>query len=107
MGQGVNTVALQVVCNETGIDPALVKVRIDTEAEQTSGMTTASRATSLVGNALLDAAAQLKKDLETATLADLTGKSYTTASGSSPGRPSRAPWSRRSTPTTPTATLPS
>jgi aldehyde oxidoreductase len=77
MGQGVNTVALQVVCNETGIDPALVKVRIDTEAEQTSGMTTASRATSLVGNALLDASAQLKKDLETATLADLTGKSYT------------------------------
>jgi aldehyde oxidoreductase len=77
MGQGVNTVALQVVCNETGIDPALVQVRVDTEAEQTSGMTTASRATSLVGNALIDASAQLKKDLENATLADLVGKSYT------------------------------
>jgi aldehyde oxidoreductase len=76
MGQGVNTVALQVVCNETGIDPALVHVRVDTDAGQTSGMTTASRATSLVGNALLDAAARLKKDLETATLAELVGKRY-------------------------------
>lgn len=76
MGQGVNTVALQVVCNETGIDPALVQVRVDTDAGQTSGMTTASRATSLVGNALLDASARLKKDLETATLAELVGKRY-------------------------------
>lgn len=76
MGQGVNTVAVQVVCEETGIDPRIIEVRIDTIAEQEAGMTTASRATSLVGNALIDACKELKKDLETHTLADLVGKSY-------------------------------
>ncbi len=30
MGQGVNTIATQVVCTETGIDPSLMEVRIDT-----------------------------------------------------------------------------
>jgi xanthine dehydrogenase molybdenum-binding subunit len=39
-------------------------------------MTTASRATSLVGNAIIDAAARLKKDLETHRLADLVGRKY-------------------------------
>jgi len=76
MGQGVNTVALQVVCNETGIDPALIEVRVDTLAEQVSGMTTASRATSLVGNALIDACKQLKQDLQDHSLADLAGREY-------------------------------
>ena len=76
MGQGVNTIATQVVCTETGIDPKLIEVRIDTVAEQEAGMTTASRATSLVGNALIDACKELKVDLETKSLADLVGKSY-------------------------------
>jgi aldehyde oxidoreductase len=76
MGQGVNTIATQVVCTETGIDPKKIEVRIDTVAEQEAGMTTASRATSLVGNALIDACKELKKDLETYTLAELVGKSY-------------------------------
>ena len=31
MGQGVNTIATQVVCEETGLDPAIIEVRIDTE----------------------------------------------------------------------------
>ena len=76
MGQGVNTIATQVVCEETGIDPAIIEVRIDTIAGQVAGMTTASRATSLVGNALIDACKELKKDLESSSLADLAGKSY-------------------------------
>ncbi len=76
MGQGVNTIASQVVCEETGIDPAIIEVRIDTIAGQVAGMTTASRATSLVGNALIDACKELKKDLESSTLADLVGKQY-------------------------------
>ncbi len=76
MGQGVNTVALQVVCNETGIDPRYIEVRVDTVSEQEAGMTTASRATSLVGNALIDACKQLKEDLKTHSLADLVGRSY-------------------------------
>jgi CO/xanthine dehydrogenase Mo-binding subunit len=77
MGQGVNTIALQVVCNETGLPPELIEVRIDTAAEQVAGMTTASRATSLVGNALLDACRQLNADLATHTLAELSGREYT------------------------------
>ena len=76
MGQGVNTVAQQVVATETGIDPRLIEVVIDTAANQEAGMTTASRATSLVGNALIDACKQLKEDLKTNTLAELVGNAY-------------------------------
>jgi selenium-dependent xanthine dehydrogenase len=76
MGQGVNTVAQQVVCHETGIDPSFIEVRIDTASGQEAGMTTASRATSLVGNALIDACRQLKEDLRTHTLAELVGRTY-------------------------------
>ncbi|MGB4871281.1 MAG: molybdopterin cofactor-binding domain-containing protein, partial [Candidatus Promineifilaceae bacterium] len=43
---------------------------------QEAGMTTASRATSLVGNALIDACKQLKEDLKTHTLAELVGNTY-------------------------------
>ena len=76
MGQGVNTIALQVVCNETGLPPEMFEIRIDTKAEQEAGMTTASRATSLVGNALIDACQQFKADLENRSLADLVGNQY-------------------------------
>lgn len=76
MGQGVNTIAIQVVCNETGLSPEIMEVRIDTKAETLAGMTTASRATSLVGNALIDACKGLRADLENHSLEDLVGKSY-------------------------------
>jgi len=76
MGQGVHTVARQVVSQETGLDPAIMEVRVDTAAEARSGMTTASRATSLVGNALIDACAALKRDLEGKSLAALAGRVY-------------------------------
>ena len=76
MGQGVHTVALQMLCNETGLDPNIVEVRVDTASGQESGMTTASRATSLVGNAVIDACKLLKEDLQSHTLADLVGKVY-------------------------------
>jgi len=76
MGQGVNTVALQVVCQETGLDPDLIEIRVDTRAEQVAGMTTASRATSLLGNALIDACRQLKQDLVDHNLVDLVGRQY-------------------------------
>ncbi len=77
MGQGVNTVALQMFCEATGIDPSFVEVKVSTQFDARSGMTTASRATSLVGNAILDAVTELKKDLETKSLDQLTGKVYT------------------------------
>ncbi len=76
MGQGVHTVAQQVLAQETGIDPALIDVVTATEHEAESGMTTSSRGTSLVGNALIEAAKDLKRDLADATLADLVGRSY-------------------------------
>ena len=76
MGQGVNTIARQLVCNETGIHPDLIETRVDTKAEQNAGMTTASRATSLLGNALLDACKKLSEDLKNNTLADLVGNEY-------------------------------
>jgi aldehyde oxidoreductase len=76
MGQGVHTVARQVVCQETGLDPKIMEVRVDTASGARSGMTTASRATSLVGNALIDACVSLKRDLRERPLAELAGKIY-------------------------------
>ncbi len=76
MGQGVHTIAVQTLGQETGIDPSIVRVRVDTAFKQEAGMTTASRATSLVGNAIIIAARKLKKDLETHTLAELAGRTY-------------------------------
>lgn len=76
MGQGIHTMAVQTLCHETGIDPNVVEVRVDTLAEQYAGMTTASRATSLIGNAIINAAAKLKEDLQTHSLAELAGQVY-------------------------------
>ncbi len=76
MGQGVHTVALQALCTETGINPTFVRVQADTASGQEAGMTTASRATSLVGNATIDAARKLAADLKTHTLAELVGRQY-------------------------------
>ncbi len=76
MGQGVHTMALQTLITETGLDASIIEVRVDTTSEMVTGMTTASRATSLVGNATIDAAKGLKADLESNTLADLVGKQY-------------------------------
>ena len=101
MGQGVHNVVLQVVCHETHIDPKLIEVRVDTKYEQSAGMTTASRATSLVGNAAIAACQSLKADLQTHTLAQLVGKEYfgewgvdwTTKPGHENGKPARTHYS--------------
>lgn len=76
MGQGVNTMAVQFLCNETGIDPSLVEVKVDTKSNAVSGMTTASRATSIIGNAIINTAKKLKEDLENKNLDELVGKLY-------------------------------
>ncbi|MCY4539168.1 MAG: molybdopterin-dependent oxidoreductase [Chloroflexi bacterium] len=76
MGQGVHTMAVQALVTETGLDPALVEVRVETESEMVTGMTTASRATSLIGNAIIDACREFKADLEEHTLEELVGKRY-------------------------------
>ena len=47
MGQGVHTIAQQILCEETGISPDLVEVITDTSSGIKTGMTTSSRATVL------------------------------------------------------------
>ena len=76
MGQGIHTMAVQVFCTETGLNPDSVEVRVDTAYGQEAGMTTASRATSLIGNAIIDACKALKQDLAAYSLADLVGRVY-------------------------------
>jgi CO/xanthine dehydrogenase Mo-binding subunit len=76
MGQGVNTMAVQFLSHETGIDPGIVEVKIDTKEEATAGMTTASRATSIIGNSISNASVQLKEDLKNRSLNELAGNIY-------------------------------
>ncbi|MEZ4647500.1 MAG: molybdopterin cofactor-binding domain-containing protein [Candidatus Eisenbacteria bacterium] len=76
MGQGVDTMAVQTFCEETGLPPGIVEVHVGTDAETHCGMTTASRATSIVGNSIIDACRNLKQDLATHALAELVGREY-------------------------------
>lgn len=76
MGQGVHTMALQTLCQETDLNPEDIEVVVDTEAALKTGMTTSSRATALVGLAIINSAEELKKDLKTRTLKELEGKIY-------------------------------
>jgi aldehyde oxidoreductase len=76
MGQGIHTVAIQTLCHETGINPDIIEVVVDTNAGIKTGMTTSSRATVLLGNAIIDACKKLKKDLKKRELARLAGRKY-------------------------------
>ncbi len=76
MGQGVHNMALQTLCEETGISPDIIEVVVDSEAQIKTGMTTSSRATALVGLAVINAAKNLKEDLRSKSLSELKGKTY-------------------------------
>jgi aldehyde oxidoreductase len=78
IGQGVQTVLLQMVCEATGLDlENIVVEHPDTKYTPDAGTTTASRQTSLTGEAARKAALQLKADLNSGkTLADLEDKEY-------------------------------
>jgi aldehyde oxidoreductase len=76
MGQGIHTMAIQVLHQETGIPPEIMEVNVETEADLPTGMTTSSRATALLGNAIIDAAGRIKKDLENSSLNMLAGRVY-------------------------------
>ena len=76
MGQGVHTMAIQTLCQETGIDPATIEVRVDTRAGIPTGMTTSSRATALLGLAIIDAGKKLKAYLLKNSLEQLSGRTY-------------------------------
>jgi CO/xanthine dehydrogenase Mo-binding subunit len=77
MGQGVHTMALQTLCEETGMSPEIIEVKVDSAAQIKTGMTTSSRATALLGNAIIDACKSLKEDLKKNNLSQLCGKKYT------------------------------
>ncbi len=76
MGQGVNTMAVQFLSHETGIPPEIVEVKVDTSSNASAGMTTASRATSIIGNSIANACTQLKEDLKLKSLEELAGNVY-------------------------------
>jgi xanthine dehydrogenase molybdenum-binding subunit len=77
MGQGVDTVAQQILCEEIGIeDPGIIEVNVSTASKARAGMTTASRATFQLGHAIINAARALKQDLKTKRLLELSGRVY-------------------------------
>jgi xanthine dehydrogenase molybdenum-binding subunit len=76
MGQGVHTVLRQVACDELGLASDRVRVLVDTAYELDTGETTASRATVLGGNAVLDAARRLRRTLGDRPLAELAGREF-------------------------------
>lgn len=76
MGQGIHTVASQILCEETGIDSSIIEVIVDTKVNIKTGMTTSSRATVLLGNAIREAAKTMKADLSGKTINDIVGHRY-------------------------------
>jgi CO/xanthine dehydrogenase Mo-binding subunit len=76
MGQGIHTMAIQTLHQETGIDPEIINVRVDTGAGLPTGMTTSSRATALLGNAIINAAVRIREDLKQGSLQQLAGRVY-------------------------------
>jgi len=77
MGQGLLTVLIQFAVEVTGLPASLFVPRIDSTFEMGCGQTTGSRATLFGGRAVMEAAAQLKADLDAGrALADLVGRVY-------------------------------
>jgi len=77
MGQGNYTMGVQTLVEETGIDPDLIEVLVETNEEAEAGMTTGSRGTSLLANSVIAACKELKQDLAAGmSLEDLVGKEY-------------------------------
>ncbi len=77
MGQGLASVLMQFVAKASGLSWGEIEVaRPDTSNSPNSGTTTASRQTLFTGEAARLAALDLKKDLETGTLAQLEGREY-------------------------------
>ncbi len=77
MGQGIHTVARQILCEVAGLDDSVtIDIQCATGTEIMGGVTTASRGTVLLGNAIIEAAQKLNADLAQKPLSDLVGKEY-------------------------------
>ena len=73
MGQGINTVARQVVVEELGVDPARIRVIVDTTRELGFGQTTGSRGT-LMGAGAVKAACEAARAANCAVDVDHVGE---------------------------------
>lgn len=78
MGQGLATVAIQILCETTRLDPALIVCeRADTRRTPDAGTSTASRQTVITGEAIRRVSLQLKQALEkSGTLEKLEGYEF-------------------------------
>lgn len=77
IGQGMGTVALQMVCEATGLLPKDIVVEMpNTSRTPNSGTTTASRQTVFTGEATKRAALKLKDALENKSLKQLEGQEF-------------------------------
>ena len=76
MGQGIHTALRQVACEELGVAADRIRVVVDTDHELDTGETTASRATTLGGRAVIAAARRLRDALGSARLEDLAGREF-------------------------------
>ena len=78
IGQGLQTVLLQIVCETAGLSRDVVVIeQPDTRYTPDSGTTTASRQTVFAGEAAHQSSAALKADLDSGlTLEELEGKEY-------------------------------
>lgn len=77
IGQGVGTIATQILCETTGLTPEFVYFdRPDTFETPNSGTTTASRQTVFTGEATRLAALKLKEALNEKSLKELEGEEF-------------------------------
>ena len=76
MGQGCHTIFAQLAASTLQIPIDRVRVVVDTERELDTGQTTASRATTLGGRAVLDAATKLRDALAGRPLSALAGREF-------------------------------
>ena len=76
MGQGLFTILRQVVSEETGLEPEIMRVRTVSDLAVICGMTTASRATALSSAAACVAARKLAADLREHAPEELAGREY-------------------------------
>jgi aldehyde oxidoreductase len=78
MGQGAHTVFRQITAAELGLDPERISVIVDTSHELGTGITTASRATMLGGQAVLKACGELRAELarRECTIDELAGQEF-------------------------------
>jgi xanthine dehydrogenase molybdenum-binding subunit len=78
MGQGTHTVFRQIAAAELGLDPAGITVTVDTSHELDTGITTASRATMLGGQAVVEACTVLREEMaaRSCSIDDLAGQEF-------------------------------